>query len=298
MVVKIARILCPIDLSEFSRQALDYTVTLGRWYDAAVTILHVAGEENAALAGSLVPARSPALVSDEVHAFCAPWTSRSANVEIVLSRGNPVKEIVSLADSLQVDLLVMGSHGRSGFERLWLGSVTEKVLRKVSCPVLTVPPHARPPATEIVFKTIVCPVDFSDASLRALEYALSLAEESLARLILLHVVEALAETGFKDGSAAFAVPEYHRLVTADASARLAALVPETVRAWCQVEEHIVTGKPHREILRFATESGAELIAMGVHGRGAIDLTLFGSTTHQVVRAAKCPVLTLRTPVLG
>jgi nucleotide-binding universal stress UspA family protein len=300
-LLEISSILCPVDLSDVSRRALDYAATLAHWYESRITILHVAGDTQGVggpPTDGPAAGRSPAIVADEVHAFCRPWTSRGEPVEVVISAGQVVKEIVQLTESLPADLLVVGTHGRSGFERLWLGSVSDKVLRKVVCPALTVPPKAGPAPAEIRFNTILCPIDFSDASLRALEYAFSLAEESLSRLILMHVVEPLAEMGFKDESAALAVPEYQRHLIDDATALLKTLVPEDTRVWCRPETNVATGKPHREILRAATELGAELIVMGVLGRGAIDLALFGSTTHHVIRAAACPVLTVRAPDPG
>jgi nucleotide-binding universal stress UspA family protein len=96
---------------------------------------------------------------------------------------------------MNADLLVMGTHGRSGFEQLLLGSVTEKVLRKASCPVLTVPrrhPDAVP-ETPVLFKEILCPVDFSDCSMRALNHAMSLAQEADAHLTVLHVMASEVE---------------------------------------------------------------------------------------------------------
>ena len=108
--------------------------------------------------------------------------------EIIVRLGNVPKEITREAERLPADLLILGTHGRSGFERLFLGSVTEKVLRSTRVPVLTIPPPVQHPGSP-VYKTILCPVDFSDASIRALEYALSLAQQADARLILLHVIE-------------------------------------------------------------------------------------------------------------
>jgi nucleotide-binding universal stress UspA family protein len=297
-VVRIHQVLCPIDLSDASRLALDHAVTLAGWYDAKTTILHIddaAAGRPARPADAPPPVRSAATIADEIAKFCEPWTSRVDNVAIVLSSGSVIQEIVKLSDSLPADVLIMGTHGRTGFVRLWLGSVSEKVLRAVQCPVLTVPPHPGPPGSDVLYKSILCPIDFSDASLRALEYAFSIAEETMGRLTLMHVVEPLAEMGFKDESASFAVPDYENRLAKHAAARLDALVPEEVRSWCQAEAIVVKGKPHREIVRTATQTGAELIVMGVHGRGVIDVALFGSTTHHVVRTAPCPVLTLRTP---
>ena len=108
----------------------------------------------------------------------------------MVREGQAAAEIADMAISMNADLLVIGTHGRSGFERLLLGSVTEKVLRKARCPVLTVPrrlPDAVP-AGAVLYKRILCPVDFSASSLHALKYATSLAQESDGQLTVLHVV--------------------------------------------------------------------------------------------------------------
>jgi nucleotide-binding universal stress UspA family protein len=185
----------------------------------------------------------------------------------------------------------MGTHGAGGFEHLVLGSVTEKVLRKAECPVLTVPPKARA-SSNLPFKRILCPVDFSDSSLAALDFAFSLAQLDQAELTILHVFEWLP------GDEALTnrpinVPEYRREVERDFSQKLDQLVPDSVRSWCRPATRIGHGKPYREILGAAIENRADLIVMGVHGRNALDMMLFGSTTNQVVRRATCPVLTLR-----
>jgi len=203
---------------------------------------------------------------------------------------------------MKAELLVMGTHGRSGFERFLLGSVTEKVLRKASCPVLTVPrrhPDAVP-ATPVLFKQILCPVDFSDCSMQALNYAMSLAQEADAHLTVLHVMaHEMAVTD--DAYSAILLNDREGLADfrerreADARQRLKQAVPETVAAYCSVETMVSSGKPSREILRIAAERQSDLIVVGVHGRGAADLMFFGSTTNHVVREATCPVLTVRRP---
>jgi nucleotide-binding universal stress UspA family protein len=182
-----------------------------------------------------------------------------------------------------------------------LGSVTEKVLRKADCPVLTVPAHAPAtvPIATAVFKRILCAVDFSDSSMHALNYAMSLAEEADARLTVLHVmqydldVEApeMYETVITDTR--LSVMDYRKRCEAYSRERLRAAVPETVGAYCTVEVLLAAGKPHREILRVAAGQQTDLIVMGVQGRGAADLMVFGSTTQDVVRRATCPVLTIR-----
>ena len=109
-------------------------------------------------------------------------------VDVLFETGQPAPQILDLATSLPADMIVMGTHGASGFEHLVLGSVTEKVLRKARCPVLTVPPRAHA-TSALPFKQLLCAMDFSESSLAALELALSFAEESGSALTLLHVIE-------------------------------------------------------------------------------------------------------------
>jgi nucleotide-binding universal stress UspA family protein len=137
-------------------------------------------------------------------------------------------------------------------------------------------------------------VEFSDPSTRALEYALRLAEETDARLVLLHVIEALTDETRLGEISHFSVPEYYRRLEEDARARLKSAVPEEARVWCTPEERVVFGKAYRAILQVAEEKTADIIVMGVHGKGALNRRLFGSTTDHVIREARCPVLTLRS----
>jgi Universal stress protein family len=109
-----------------------------------------------------------------VQRFIDAESAPGIGVKAVVREGNAASEILTEATDMKADLPVMGTHGRSGFERLLLGSATEKLLREASCPVLTVPPrHADVvPATPVLFKRILCPVDFSDCSMLALNYAM------------------------------------------------------------------------------------------------------------------------------
>jgi nucleotide-binding universal stress UspA family protein len=186
--------------------------------------------------------------------------------------------------------VVMGTHGPSGFGRFVLGSVTETVLRRVACPVLTVPVHAPAHPGSMFFKRVVCATDFSPASAAAVGYAASLAEEADGSLILVHVLDRERAERRPPGANGH---EPHFECAARMMLR-AALPPER-REWCSVEDVVVSGKPASEILRLAEERAAGLIVMGVHGRGILDLMAFGSVTHEVVRDAACPVLTVRLP---
>jgi nucleotide-binding universal stress UspA family protein len=307
-MAEIERILCPIDFSDTSRHALEHAFAFARWYEARVTIFHVVNVPVPVMPASGLaamppigvaedlsqnPPRRPEDVAEEVRRFSGlrndvdPQTA-----EVVVVEGNAVREILRQAEQMPADLLVMGTHGRSGFEALFLGSVAEKVLRSTHMPVLTVPPAVER-VESVVYKTILCPIEFSDPSTRALEYALTLAEETSARLILLHVIEQLVDAPQHGQLGRLSVEEYRRSLEDDARVRLRSAVPEDTRTWCTPEERVLSGKAYRVILDVADQEKAEVVIMGVHGKGALNRRLFGSTTHHVIREARCPVLTLR-----
>ena len=297
---EINRILCPIDLSDASRHAIEHAVMLARWYDAAITALHVHNPVGFPVPGLVAEGYGDPLpvvdadirqLRDEVAACFDAANVGDVDVNVVVESGLPTTWILERAAALPADLIVIGTHGVGGFQHLVLGSVAEKVLRKATCPVLTVPPRARA-TSRLPFKRLLCPVDFSESSLAALEAALSLAEEGDSELTILHVLEWPVDDDVL-ATRPFSVPEYRRERERDAVAKLQGLVPDAVRAWCRPDTRLAHGKPYREILGVATEDSSDLIVMGVHGRNALDLMLFGSTTNQVVRRATCPVLTLR-----
>jgi nucleotide-binding universal stress UspA family protein len=134
------------------------------------------------------------------------------------------------------------------------------------------------------------PVDFSRSSGRALEYAASFAQKAHARLTALHVLELPPDLPEFPNTG---LAEYRDARLQQARQQLSHLVETAVPVGCPVDDLLLVGRSYREILQVAAEQGAGLIAMGVQGRGAADLMFFGSTTNHVVRAAACPVLTLR-----
>jgi universal stress protein A len=156
------------------------------------------------------------------------------------------------------------------------------------------PPAIEPPSGLLsLFKRILCPVDFSEASLKGLEYALAMAKEADSELLLMHVIEGLPDLPHWRQPTDPAILEYLRLSKEHAISRLRSIVPVDARTWCHPQELLMTGKPYEEILRVSREQDVHLIVIGVHGRKPIDLMFFGSTTNHVIRTATCPVLTLR-----
>ncbi len=297
-MVEIRRILCPIDFSDTSRQALGHAIALARWYGSQVTALHVFNP--AVLLEPIVLVDFPDTftlsgkdresLQQQLRLWLEGAGAAGLKSDALVREGHPSRDILECAATLPADLIVMGTHGRGGFERLVLGSVAEKVLRKAPCPVLTVPPPVGS-ASMPPYKVLVCPIDFSESSLLALQFALSIAQESNARLIVLHVLDWPMDDDLL--VAQFDAPEVRQQVEQQARARLERLVPKDVRNWCEPEMRVGHGKPYHQILETAETEGADLIVMGVRGRNALDQMLFGSTTNHVVRRASCPVLTLK-----
>jgi len=293
-------VLCPLDFSDASRHALDHAIAIAGWYRAKLVALHtyhpvflpVPGLAMAGAVDSSIPdADAIEQMSDEMVGLLRPAKTAGLATESLVRMGTPAAAILEAASSSHADLIVMGTHGVTGFDHAVLGSVTEKVLRRARCPVLTVPPRARATST-LPFKRLLCPVDFAEPSLAALESALSLGQESDAHVTILHVLEWPTDTE-PLVNRPMNVPEYNRCRDQDAAERLTRLVPDGSKSWCDASTRLAHGKPYRAILDVAAEESADLIVMGVHGRNAIDLMLFGSTTNQVVRRATCPVLTIR-----
>lgn len=292
-MIEVGRILCPVDFSEFSRHALDHAAAMAGWYDAQLTVLYVFPNR------PMMDVPPPTLAEEDrarlmtqLRGFAAHLGTRVRPDYLVFEAPSIVTGILGQATALGADLLVLGSHGRSGFSRALLGSVTEKVIRHAPCPTLVVPSRApdRPPEGPVRFGKILCPIDFSEASIYALEHGIALAEGADAELTLLHVVEVPPELNEFPLSTNVDIEALRAVAEAKLLRRLRELIPEQATTYCTVEAAVQEGAAYHEILRVAAERHVDLIVMGVHGRGAIDLMVFGSNAARVVRRATCPVL--------
>ena len=297
-MVTLTQILCATDFSEVSIKAEAHAIALAKHYKARLSLLHV---------DPPMPILSPyGEIPVDIRLFedqrqqaerdlgAARDRARAAGVAVdtAVLGGYPAREILAVADEHAVDLIVIGSHGRGGVEHLLLGSVAEKVLRKAPCPVLVVPATA-PMEPGALFSRILCPIDGSAGSDDAVAQAVALARETDGRLTLLQVVEPMTAA---DEFATLDADEYRRAGEAHAARLLREAVPDAVREQCKVEELVRVGKPSERILEAAGATSADVIVMGVRGRGAVDLLAFGSTTNAVVRRAPCPVLVVHPKV--
>jgi nucleotide-binding universal stress UspA family protein len=299
-VVEFTRILCPIDLSDTSKRALSHAAAFARWYKAELIVTHVMPRAldlfawTPDMSNQLLELVSPSQVLDALRRAVADQTEGIVP-RLVIEQGHPDEEIARLVKEEKADLLVLGTHGRRGFNHLFLGSVAEKVIRSAACPVLTVPPAAPSAAAAPVrFQRILCPVDESPSARRALDYALELGREAGGTITVLRVLEYMDPT---EASAIVdpAVRAYRKQVIEQARERLQASLPSAPETWCEIEPIVAldVNRAGREILRRAAATNADLIVMGAQGSGGAELMVYGSNTHHVVRSAGCPVLTVR-----
>ena len=295
------RILCPTDLSDTSKHALKVAAALAAWTRSPLTVQYVYVSMFMPVPGIPVPddrvsAAEIQRTREEVSTFAAAAGCKPDSLAVDI--GHPAPEILKRAENDRADLVVMGTHGASGFTRLILGSVAERVLRQSPCPVLTVPPAA-PDVTPVPFRRILCAVDFSEWSTTALDLAATLAVDAQASLTVVHSIEwpwhepPAPEFSALPREQAEALLEFRRYTVDRATARLNDTVRSVVGDRCEADVVVGNGKAYEEVVRLASACAADLIVLGVHGRSKLDLALFGSTASQVVRHAACPVLTVR-----
>jgi len=298
------RILCPTDFSSFSRRAFEYAITVARLYGAEIETLHVfpvvapvTGDLTYTATIVRLDENMSRTLSEDLHRFVEPAKAAGVATKTLLVEGDPPTFILGRTRKVPIDLVVMGTHGRRGFDRWIMGSVAHRVLRKAACPVLTVPPgsEAGPRGGLPVLRRILCALDLTKDSRGTLEHAVSLARASNATLIVHHVMEGSHPHEMhpeRPGEPAF-LDEMRQHVEARARGVEETLAPGEIGDIGGVERIVTRGRAYEEVLRISAERQADLIVMGVHGRKRAELPFFGSTALHVVEHATCPVLTVR-----
>ena len=294
-MIHIQHVLCAVDFSECSRRALHCAVRVAGWCGARVTAFHVvlppATIAFSPYAGALTsPAAERSGLKNRLREFVGE-TSRAVPVQMEMHEGDMCHDIVDRATGGGADLIVMGLHGRSPNERFALGSVAECVLARATCPVLVcrTDPDDHAGSGGMAAGHILCAMDFSKASLAAMEYAVALARQAGGQVTVLHVVETLPESVRTD-NALFEVPAYLRPLLRDAAGRLHSAIRPDWDAWLEDEQIVFSDNPPSAILDLARRQGSDLIVLGARGRKPSTISLFGSTAERVVRAAPCPLV--------
>lgn len=288
-MLSIRSILCPVDRSDISRHVLKTAAALARRQHASLHVIEVADVSLPPLSGDesalfLLSPDDRAALTTELRLFAADAAGDVPLASCELIEGAVAREVLRSAADRGVDLIVIGTHGRGGFEHLALGSVAEKVLRKAHCLVLTVPPAQKADAI-VPFHHLVWATDFSPSATRALSVAREWATEFGAACTGMCVIE----WPFGQVTGHNAVTELAHSIERDSREQLARALDGLPKA----DVAIAYGKPGHEIAGLARAKQADLIVMGITGRTAIGLAVLGSTTHRVLREAPCPVLTVR-----
>jgi len=296
-MLEIKIILCPVDFSEFSIRAYHHALSLAEHYRAKLVAQHIVELSRYPYADYVASTGDYAefcrVLRDgdkqQLQQFVRQHTHGEIRPELVVTQGTAPDCILSFAQAQKADLIVMGTHGRRGYDRLVLGSVTNRVMRRTPCPVLAVcrPPH-EPMSADIAageecshahhLNRILFCTDFSENSEQALNYAISATTEYDAELTLLHVLEDVPS------------PAKTEEAIATATRQLDKLIPPEGRKTVKVRMAVRVGKPYQQIIQLALETQVDLVVMGVRGRGALDLAVFGSTTYRVLQLGPCPVL--------
>jgi len=283
-MITIKTILCPVDFFPASDAAVNYAAGLAGNYGAGIHLLHVITPVPVAayeypVDTTEITKAIEARAEEELGLLEARLRQRGINAASEIRVGDVYDEIKRSIATVKPEILVMGTHGRRGLERWFMGSTTEKLLRHSPVPLITI--NAEEKQNSPQFKRILVTTDFSEGTADALAYAFSVAQENESRISLLHVInDVTADVSGK----------YRQSLIQGVREQLEKLVPAEARVWCDVETLVATGVPYRLVLRVLEDEKIDLLVMNIHGKGMLDRALLGSTAERVVRVAPCPVM--------
>jgi nucleotide-binding universal stress UspA family protein len=286
-------ILVPTDGSEGARAATRHAMNLATAFDSEVHLLSVVNPSiySSDLADMDFPAGEHRKALEEhateaVEALEALLDERDLTYRTAIEEGVPYEAIPAYAEDHAIDLLSMGTHGRTGFDRLLVGSVTERVVRTSSVPVLT----SRFEPEKAGYDDILLPTDGSEAASAAIEHAIALAERYDATIHALSVVDLSALAGSYDGAA---VPGVIEALEGGSEQTVSEVAERCERQDVDVRTEVTQGTPYRAIGAYVEDHDVDLVTMGTHGRTGLGRYLLGSVTERVVRTSSVPVLTVR-----
>ncbi len=297
--VSVRNVLFATDFSATSEAALPYAVAICRRFGSTLHTVHVLAEASLRMMTGGVDYVSMGTLYEDAHSEAMEKLDRISDRLEGIPHHNYVchgpiwKSLATVMQENDVDLVVVGTHGRTGLGKLLLGSVAEGILRNASCPVLTVGPkvsgRAKLPPTrgrdlapvELELRQIVFATNFGKNSARMAQEAIALAEEFHSRLTLLHVIEDYTQLGSRPGP------------MEDGMRRLQELIPQDSVFQYLPESLLEFGSPAERIVKIAAEREADMIVLGAHSSPEVGAThLPWSSAHHVIAQAHCPVLTI------
>lgn len=286
------KILCPVDFSDYSILALRYATALAKDNDAELIIYHSIPDLTPAISyleGEFLLTVSDALLNNAkstLDSWIKKFVDPDLEVEKVVGQGNPAESIIEISHKRRIDLLVMGTHGVTGYERFLMGSVTNRVLHKSSVPVLVVSKtshhfiYERDP-NPVQIKRIVCPLDFDNNNLWTIGIALSFARKYNSEMIFIHVINRKQNGNWRD-------------LEKQAFLKLRSLAAPVVDEKIPAKFLVLSGDPAELILKTLDEENADLVIMGHHTRNPIEEIFLGSIARRVVTNSSRPILVART----
>ena len=318
------KIMCAVDFSDSTSEILGYSVALCKEFHAKLFLVHIVDDLNTSFIGSGIVSDDGILQEQHISKAQKLLGNLVKDLriehEIVISKGKSADKICQLALKEQIDMVITATHGKSGFERLLIGSVTEKLIKIIHCPLLVIRTKGRDfipgDSSEMKLKKILVGCDFSADSKLAVDYGLSLAQEFQADLYLAHVIKPTEYVDLKPADYINVIPgdhlvwgtsdyyEIQKKVTAEnrekmnilrsrLEKQLHLMVPEECQIWCTPHTTLLFGEPYRELIKYAKESEIDMIVLGVRGHTLLEKLTVGSTTDRVIREAPCPVLAVR-----
>ncbi len=325
MRIETQKIMCAIDFSDFSDIVIAYGKSLASEFGSTLCLCHI-------LSGTL-------MISSLGHSYIDYTDIEAGRVqsakdklgkmaeeldiecEIIVSTGHAADEISRIVSKNNIDMVIAATHGGSGIKRFLIGSVTDRLVKTLQCPLLVLFAQKKHSSSvigkNIKLKKILVGCDFSPDSQLAFDHALSLAQEFQTQLYLAHVVrpseqiELSASDYIKiqeDGDYTnWTRSEYLELKKKATNEdlknkktlfhhfekQLLDMVPEDCRNWCTPITVLLEGQPYKELTDYAVQKEVDMIVIGVHGHSLLERFIVGSTTDRVISQASCPVLVVR-----
>ncbi len=328
MRIETKKILCAIDFSDFSNIVLAYGRSMASEFGSSLCLCHI-------LSGTI-------MISSLGHSYIDYTDIEVERVqsakdqlekmakdldiecEIIVSSGHAADEINRIVSENNIDLVIAATHGGSGIKRFLIGSVTDRLVKVLPCPLLVLFAREKHSVSiiekNIKLKKILVGCDFSPDSQLAFDHALSLAQEFQTQLYLAHVLRPIEQINLSapdyikiqgDGDYTnWTPPEYIELqkkadnedlknkemLLLRLEKKLSDMVPEDCQNWCTPITVMLEGQPYKELIDYAAQKEVDMIVIGVHGHGLLERFLIGSTTDRVISQASCPVLVVRQTV--
>lgn len=286
------KILCPLDFSEYSTLALRYAVAMAQENDASLAVCHSIPDLSPAMSyleGNYIQTVDEMLISNstmKLDQFVGDVVPENLRILKTIERGDPCDAILKNARETGADLIIMGTHGHSGYERYFVGSVTNKVLHKSAVPVLVVCHQSHHFIREnasrpVEIKKILCALDFEPNSQEIANLALSMARMHQSEINFFHAMPKSKSNGRSEQKESTIV-------------KLKEFVDPAKEDWCSVRFQASPGLPAEEILKIIQEDQIDLLVLGHHSKKPIEELFLGSVAKRVITDSLCPVLVARS----